>query len=141
MMHGMTPFYGPTGKDLMNCIIKKNPKISKSLSLEAIDIIKKLLCKNGLRRLGGRGDAEEVKAHVFFTNINWKAIIMNRNIPPTIEPMKDLVQNKTSEISENIEADSPYTDKTSFMDSYSNFSYKIPDNNNDKHSNEADWFK
>jgi serine/threonine protein kinase len=48
-------------------ILKAEPPIPDDLSPEASDFVKKLLLKNPQKRLGGgKGDAEELKRHLFF---------------------------------------------------------------------------
>ncbi|KAI3808872.1 hypothetical protein L1987_24835 [Smallanthus sonchifolius] len=49
------------------------PQVPEDMSVEAYDLIDKLLIDNPLQRLGATG-AGEVKAHSFFKNINWDTL-------------------------------------------------------------------
>lgn len=45
-----------------------------------------LLTRDPTRRLGsGKGDAEEIKRHPFFKDVNWDDVI-NKRIPPPYFP-------------------------------------------------------
>lgn len=53
------------------------------MSPEALDLIVKLLNRDPRKRLGaGPGDAEEIKAHSFFKNINWEEALQRKLKPP-----------------------------------------------------------
>ncbi|GKD92492.1 probable serine/threonine protein kinase IRE [Tanacetum coccineum] len=49
------------------------PQVPEDMSLDAYDLIDKLLIDNPLQRLGATG-AGEVKRHPFFKNINWDTL-------------------------------------------------------------------
>lgn len=50
---------------------------------DALDLIVKLLNRDPRKRLGaGPGDAEEIKKHPFFKNINWEDAMQRRLKPP-----------------------------------------------------------
>ncbi|KAK4363443.1 hypothetical protein RND71_018684 [Anisodus tanguticus] len=49
------------------------PKIPEEMSLDAYDLINKLLNENPVQRLGATG-AGEVKRHLFFRDINWDTL-------------------------------------------------------------------
>lgn len=56
-----------------------------SFSPPARDLIKRLLCKIPAERLGSRGDAEQVKRHVFFDAVTWSDAA-RKLLPPPIRP-------------------------------------------------------
>ncbi|CAB4060767.1 RPS6KA5 [Lepeophtheirus salmonis] len=71
-------------------ILRIDPLMPSSLSPEIKDFILKLLVKDPISRLGGgSGDAEEVKAHPFFSSgdnaINWDDLL-RKNIPAPFIP-------------------------------------------------------
>lgn len=69
---GVTPYYANNKEELFNLILKGPLKLpSKSISQEAKDIIVALLNRNPEKRLGYERDAEEIKEHPFFADINW----------------------------------------------------------------------
>lgn len=48
----------------------------------AADLLRKLLNRNPTKRLGsGVSDAEEVKAHKYFSDIDWE-MVLNKKYPP-----------------------------------------------------------
>ena len=132
MLTGTTPFTGRTKKELMVSIVTKKPKIPLKASLEITDLLKRLLCKSGMRRLGAKGDGAEIKAHPFFKNVNWEAILRNKDVPPTLSSIENGVDFHTDDESlEPTEEDSTYHDKQSFSDSYSDFTYVQSNDNNE----------
>lgn len=40
------------------------------------------------KRLGTRGDAEEVKNHSFFKGVNWGAVLLKEVVPPKVNMKK-----------------------------------------------------
>jgi serine/threonine protein kinase len=64
---------------------------------EAIDLIKRLLCKDGKTRLGAVGGAAEVMAHPFFADVNWQEY-QDDSIKPPCLPRKDLNYATQNEI-------------------------------------------
>ena len=53
-----------------------------NFSVPARDLIKRLLCKQPSERLGSRGDAEQVKLHVFFESVTWSDAARKISLPP-----------------------------------------------------------
>ncbi|XP_053576071.1 ribosomal protein S6 kinase alpha-5 [Bombina bombina] len=62
-------------------ILKMDPTIPSSLSLEAQDLLKRLLRKDPKRRLGGEG-ASQIKDHPFYRTIDWEALTLRKVSPP-----------------------------------------------------------
>jgi serine/threonine protein kinase len=78
MLVGKPPFFSPNRDEMLQNIEANRMVIPDYVSKEARSLINQLLEKNPIARLGAsQGDAEEVKAHPFFKNINWMDL-MNR---------------------------------------------------------------
>lgn len=59
-------------------------RVPEKLSAEAKDLLIKLLNRNPQKRLGaGKHDANEIKEHVFFQNVDWDLVFERGNpVPP-----------------------------------------------------------
>ena len=67
LLYGIPPSYDKTtGKIIF-------PRILES-SIEARDLIEKLLTKDVYKRLGGKKGIEEIKSHAFFKGVNFEKI-------------------------------------------------------------------
>jgi len=55
------------------------------MSVEAKDIIIKLLIKDPTKRLGTKGEAEEIKMHPWFASINWNDLY-NKKLEAQFKP-------------------------------------------------------
>mgnify|MGYP001006976173 CR=1 FL=1 len=70
----------------MNEILEKQIPIPKHFSIEAQDLLKKLLKKDPKDRIGcGELGAKEIMGHPFFKDIDWTALVMKK-IKPTFVP-------------------------------------------------------
>lgn len=75
MLTGLTPYYADTKEQLYQNILKGPLRMpSKGISEEAKDLIVKLLNRNPQKRLGYNGDAEEIKKHPFWKDIDFDEI-------------------------------------------------------------------
>ncbi|XP_047999813.1 probable serine/threonine-protein kinase HSL1 [Leguminivora glycinivorella] len=88
----------------------KNYPVPTEVSPEVQDFIKKLLVKDPRRRLGGgESDADELKRHPFFQNLDWDAVA-RREIPapfvPALEHAAD-TRNFADEFTRMPPTDSP----------------------------------
>lgn len=53
------------------------------MSKDAVTLLQKLLTKDAMKRLGsGKSDAEEIKRHAYFKEINWNDVLARRCPPP-----------------------------------------------------------
>lgn len=68
-----------------------------NVSEEAKDLITMLLLKDRKKRLGQKGDADEVLNHKFFEGLDMSKL-MNREIPAEFMPDQDFVRNFDSDI-------------------------------------------
>lgn len=87
MLHGEPPFYQENQKRMFNNIQKKSVKFPKDrkLSAECKHFIESLLAKDPSKRLGSKADFDEVKAHPFFANIDFHAL-MRKEVPSPYQP-------------------------------------------------------
>lgn len=92
MMAGLPPFYDKNRNTMFQKIISATLTFPRDFSRSTIDLITKLLHRNPEQRLGsGPTDAEELKCHPFFANIEWK-LLEEKKIPP---PWKPTLLNQT----------------------------------------------
>ena len=95
MLYGTTPFKGSDRKRTFANILKKDVKFldTYSASSNCRNLIKKLLIKDEMKRLGSRSGASDIKNHVFFKDTQW-ALLRNQT-PPMIPVLYKT--NKTHE--------------------------------------------
>ena len=97
---GCFPFYIPKGKAITLRMYQTPLKFPRDMDKEVIDLICKLLNVNPSSRLGnGIKDAEEIKAHPFFKDVDWDKYMKKEIKPPFIPELED-------------ETDLKYFDKT-----------------------------
>jgi len=116
MMCGRLPFYSRDHEKLFEMILMKNVQFPSDLSVNAQNILRGLLDKDPLRRLGGRvDDADEIMTHPFFATINWQDLY-DKKIPP---PFKPEVSSETDTryfdqefTGDNVELTPPDSDET-----------------------------
>lgn len=65
-------------------ILNHEPEIVKEVSQEAKDLIHQLLQKDPEQRLGFKNDANDLKSHPFFADIDWKKIATQHGKPPMV---------------------------------------------------------
>ncbi|XP_062873055.1 serine/threonine-protein kinase N2 [Trichomycterus rosablanca] len=85
MLVGESPFPGDDEEEVFDSIVNDEVRYPRFLSTEAISIMRRLLRRNPERRLGGgEHDAEEVKKHLFFRNIDWNGLLARKVKPPFV---------------------------------------------------------
>ncbi|KAL4492961.1 hypothetical protein ABPG72_020740 [Tetrahymena utriculariae] len=83
LLVGIPPYYANNRDELFYNIEKAPLKIPSYLSNEARSLLKALLQRNPAKRLGsGKGDAEEIKAHPFFGDVDWNVVYQRKLKPP-----------------------------------------------------------
>lgn len=83
MMCGRLPFYNQDHGTLFGMIIDDELKIPPHISKKAKSLLSELLVKDPSRRLGGGpGDSADIKAHPFFSTINWEDLVNKKCRPP-----------------------------------------------------------
>jgi len=83
MLTGLPPFYTRDREKLFERIRRGELVYPSYIGSAAKSLLQSLLNRDPNMRLGGGpGDAEEVKAHPFFSGIEWLAILQRRVSPP-----------------------------------------------------------
>jgi len=103
MLVGTPPYFTNNREKLFENIQRGVLKVPSSLSGEAIGLLKGLLIRNPLKRLGARGGAADIKAHPFFSGINWDEALQRRLNPPKPIPKEKLSQNINPKVFQPIE--------------------------------------
>ncbi|KAI5118872.1 hypothetical protein M0805_005314 [Coniferiporia weirii] len=86
MLLGQSPFRGDDEDEIFDAILEDEPLYPITMPRDAVSILQKLLTRDPNRRLGsGKGDAEEIKAHAFFKDVDWGAVL-NKQYPPPYCP-------------------------------------------------------
>jgi len=95
MMIGVPPFHNKNQHILFQYITTKEvifpdpKKYNIIISPDAIDIIKKLLCKKPGDRLGAKNDVDEIMSHPFFKSVDAEKLLKKELVPeykPPIDP-------------------------------------------------------
>ncbi|EHA99952.1 Serine/threonine-protein kinase N3, partial [Heterocephalus glaber] len=85
MLVGECPFPGDTEEEVFDCIVNTDAPYPHFLSVQALELIQKLLQKCPEQRLGaGDQDAEEIKAQPFFRVTDWQALLARAVQPPFV---------------------------------------------------------
>lgn len=87
LMIGIPPFYHQNQNMMFQLIRDSEVRFPSQINLspEAKDFISKCLIKDQKKRIGSQKDVEEVKAHPWFKNIDWNALL-KREIPAPYKP-------------------------------------------------------
>lgn len=83
MCCGWSPFYAEDTQQMYKNIAFGKVRFPRdALSLEGRNFVKGLLNRNPKHRLGANGDAEELKSHAFFADVDWIALAKKNLVPP-----------------------------------------------------------
>ncbi|KAG9241128.1 BPK2, Sch9-like camp-dependent protein kinase catalytic subunit [Calycina marina] len=83
MCCGWSPFYAEDTQQMYKNIAFGKVRFPRdTLTVEGRSFVKGLLNRNPRHRLGANGDAEELKAHPFFAEIDWVALTKKQTTPP-----------------------------------------------------------
>ncbi|KAK3708652.1 Serine/threonine-protein kinase [Vermiconidia calcicola] len=86
MCCGWSPFYAEDTQQMYKNIAFGKVRFPRdALSQEGRNFVKGLLNRNPAHRLGAKGDAEELMAHSFFSDIDWNAL-SKKTMPPPFKP-------------------------------------------------------
>ena len=94
MLVGITPYFTTRKEDLFYNIENAELKIPNFVTKDAADLLKKLLERNPNKRLGGCGrDAEEIKEHPYFKDVDWKKVYEKKiKVPNFVNYMKKTIK-------------------------------------------------
>jgi serine/threonine protein kinase len=83
MCCGWSPFYAEDTQQMYKNIAFGKVRFPRdALSVEGRNFVKGLLNRNPKHRLGANGDAEELKQHPFFADVDWVALGKKNMVPP-----------------------------------------------------------
>ncbi|KAN0087748.1 hypothetical protein V8E55_006369 [Tylopilus felleus] len=86
MLLGQSPFRGDDEDEIFDAILEDEPLYPITMPRDAVSILQKLLTRDPARRLGSsKADAEEIKRHPFFKDVNFDDVF-NKRIPPPYFP-------------------------------------------------------
>eukprot|EP01016_Furgasonia_blochmanni_P006881 TRINITY_DN12761_c0_g1_i11.p1 TRINITY_DN12761_c0_g1~~TRINITY_DN12761_c0_g1_i11.p1 ORF type:complete len:376 (-),score=98.17 TRINITY_DN12761_c0_g1_i11:216-1262(-) len=87
MLHGIPPFYHQNQNTMYELIATGKLKFSTSIiiSEDAKDLLTKLLNKDQRKRFGCSADFDEIKAHPWFADINFNALL-EKKLPTPFQP-------------------------------------------------------
>eukprot|EP01099_Mayorella_cantabrigiensis_P002143 TRINITY_DN1941_c0_g2_i2.p2 TRINITY_DN1941_c0_g2~~TRINITY_DN1941_c0_g2_i2.p2 ORF type:complete len:134 (-),score=32.23 TRINITY_DN1941_c0_g2_i2:213-614(-) len=124
MLTGLPPFYSQDVQQMYSKIMKAKLIIPDSISPEAKDLLVKLLERNPDKRLT---DPSSIKAHPWFSVIDWDKLLLKEVTPPYIPPVKgksDTSLVDPSFTSEEVTLTITDTDISSTMQqNFQNFTY------------------
>ncbi|KAK4449343.1 Serine/threonine-protein kinase [Podospora aff. communis PSN243] len=90
MCCGWSPFYAEDTQQMYKNIAFGKVRFPRdTLSLEGRNFVKGLLNRNPKHRLGATDDAEELKRHAFFNDIDWDALAKKLITPPFKPQLKN----------------------------------------------------
>ncbi|KAA0151681.1 hypothetical protein FNF29_04367 [Cafeteria roenbergensis] len=92
MLTGWPPFFSQDRAELFRRIAGEELVLPEGLTPEAADLLRRLLHKDPLRRLGSVGGAAGIRAHPFFAGVDWEALYDCR-IPAPWTPRIDRVDD------------------------------------------------
>lgn len=83
MLCGKPPHYSKDRKKMLRDIVETPIPMKTYFSAESRSLLEKLLERNPTKRLGsGPTDANEIRSHTFFREINWKDLREKKLTPP-----------------------------------------------------------
>ena len=92
MCCGWSPFYAEDTQQMYKNIAFGKVRFPRdALSTEGRNFVKGLLNRNPKHRLGANGDAEELKNHAFFDDIDWDALTKKMVVPPFKPKLKSIL--------------------------------------------------
>ncbi|KAL8692505.1 MAG: hypothetical protein Q9218_002479 [Villophora microphyllina] len=92
MCCGWSPFYADDTQQMYKNIAFGKVRFPRdALSTEGRNFVKGLLNRNPRHRLGAINDAEDLKAHPFFADMDWKALANKAIVPPFKPQLKSLL--------------------------------------------------
>jgi len=134
MMCGRLPFYNRDHDVLFELILMEELRFPSGLSREGRSLLSQLLDKDPHKRLGSSSsDAQDVMAHRFFNNIDWKDVL-EKKIPvpfkPQVTSITDTRYFDKEFTAQPVELTPPNEEtlSTSKMNNFDSFSYSSTPN-------------
>merc|ERR1719354_1007615 len=132
MLTGQPPFVAENRKKTMDKVMRGKLHLASFLSNDAKDLLKKLLKRNAVVRLGaGVDDYKEVQKHPWFNKIDWDLLLQKKVETPYVPPLAS--SNDTSlfdsKFTKQMPVDSPCDEShlSSSMDMmFQGFTYVAP---------------
>jgi hypothetical protein len=78
-LFGVPPFFNTSKKILLASILNDDITFPSYINRCTKDLILKLTEKDPSKRLGRNGDARAIKAHPFFTGVDWEAVYLKKH--------------------------------------------------------------
>ncbi|XP_070194139.1 serine/threonine-protein kinase Sgk1-like [Littorina saxatilis] len=85
MVYGLPPFYSRDTAEMYENILFKPLRLRTNVSAAGRNILEELLQKDKTKRLGAKGDFDDIRQKAFFSDINWDDLY-NRKIQPPYNP-------------------------------------------------------
>lgn len=83
MLLGQSPFRGDDEDEIFDAILEDEPLYPITMPRDAVSLLQRLLTRDPTRRLGaGEADAEDIKKHLFFKDVNFDDVYHKRIPPP-----------------------------------------------------------
>lgn len=89
MMTGKPPFTGKTHQAILDKIVKAKVSLPHYLSLDAKDLVNKLLQKSPAKRMKVDDKWDVFKQHRFFRKVEWAAVEDQLAVPPVVPVISD----------------------------------------------------
>ena len=90
MLNGAPPFTAENRKKTIEKVLKGKLTLPPYLSVDAKDLLKKLLKRHAHSRLGaGPEDGQAIQSHSFFKHINWDDLFHRKVEPPFKPPLQN----------------------------------------------------
>ena len=84
MLVGLPPYFSNNQEQIFKNIDNAQLIIPNFISKKGQNLIKNLLVKNPLERLGSKYDVEEIKEHPYFEDVDWDKVYNREYRPPPI---------------------------------------------------------
>jgi len=106
MLTGLPPFYNQNLHVMYEKIIRAKLHYPAYLSPSARSVLGALLERNPKHRLGSNGDADEVKKHPFFENIDWTRL-SRRQVETPFKPTTTEGKLDTTNVDDEFKRETP----------------------------------
>ena len=90
LLVGTPPFYALQQEDLFKNILSKKVSFPWKVSSQAKKLMSGLLTRDPTKRLGSNG-TEEIKAHKFFSGVDWDSVY-RRELQPPVPPIRTIMR-------------------------------------------------